>query len=68
MEEQVKEYAIQWEKEHGRRFFVHGMSVQDYIETTWKEFNENKLREKEERVNVYRSLYLAFNRIGLDRV
>ena len=46
----MKEYAIQWEKEHGRRFFVYGVSVQEYIDNSWTEFNENKLREKEERV------------------
>ena len=51
VEEQVKDYAVQWERENGRRFFVYGVTVHEYIDSSWREFSENKIREKEERVS-----------------
>ncbi|XP_060551130.1 protein regulator of cytokinesis 1-like [Ruditapes philippinarum] len=49
VEQNVKDDILLWEKEHGRTFLVNGMSFIRYIEKTWTDYEEAKVREKEER-------------------
>ncbi|XP_053406995.1 protein regulator of cytokinesis 1-like isoform X2 [Mercenaria mercenaria] len=49
VEQAVKDDILLWEKEHGRSFLVNGMSFIRYIEKTWTDYEEAKVREKEER-------------------
>lgn len=50
VEQAVTDEIMTWEKEHGRTFLVNGMPFIKYIEKTWKDFEDSKQREKEERV------------------
>ena len=50
VEQNVKDDILLWEKEHGRPFLVNGMSFINYIDKTWKDYDDAKAREKEERV------------------
>ncbi|XP_052225919.1 protein regulator of cytokinesis 1-like isoform X3 [Dreissena polymorpha] len=49
VEQTVKDEIMLWEKDRGRTFLVNGMSFINYIEKTWQDHEEAKLREKEER-------------------
>ena len=50
VEQTVTSEINKWENEHGRTFLVNGMSFLAYMKKTWKDFEEEKIREKEERV------------------
>jgi len=57
----VTDEILVWEKEHGRTFLVNGMSFIKYIQKTWKDFEEAKQREKDERVSIVDNPRNRFN-------
>ncbi|KAH3715706.1 hypothetical protein DPMN_058418 [Dreissena polymorpha] len=51
IEKRVKDEILLWEKDRGQTFLVNGMFFINYIKKTWQDHEEDKRREKEDRVS-----------------
>ncbi|KAL3864027.1 hypothetical protein ACJMK2_005739 [Sinanodonta woodiana] len=50
MEAELREEVAAWEKEHGEIVLIYGKRVVAYLEQSWINYNERKVKEKEERI------------------
>lgn len=41
---------LKWEAEHGCPFLVEGVALDDFIQRQWTAYEEQKVKEKEQRV------------------
>nr|XP_022335550.1 protein regulator of cytokinesis 1-like isoform X2 [Crassostrea virginica] len=49
IEEDLKETVLKWEAEHGCPFLVEGVALDDFIQRQWTAYEEQKVKEKEQR-------------------
>lgn len=47
---------LKWEAEHGCPFLVEGVALDDFIQRQWTAYEEQKVKEKEQRVSNPRAL------------
>uniref|UniRef100_A0A3Q2DRL1 Protein regulator of cytokinesis 1 n=1 Tax=Cyprinodon variegatus TaxID=28743 RepID=A0A3Q2DRL1_CYPVA len=59
LEEILKTQIDGWEQEHGRDFLVNGQKFLTFVQQQWQEHNEEKDREKLERVWLLFHLFIA---------
>lgn len=43
---------IKWEAENGRPFLVEGVALDVFVQKQWDTYEEQKVKEKEQRVNL----------------
>ncbi|XP_062612048.1 protein regulator of cytokinesis 1-like isoform X3 [Saccostrea cucullata] len=49
IEEELKETVIKWEAEHSRPFLVEGVAFDEFVQKQWAAYEEQKVKEKEQR-------------------
>ncbi|XP_056006579.1 protein regulator of cytokinesis 1-like isoform X3 [Ostrea edulis] len=49
IEEELKESVIRWEADNGRPFLVEGVALDEYVQRQWIAYEEQKVKEKEQR-------------------
>lgn len=49
IEEDLKETVIKWEAENGRPFLVEGVALDVFVQKQWDAYEEQKVKEKEQR-------------------